>query len=192
MRLHRNTVWIVPLAFMVTFPIWSIPIGKYLTPRGGFEAPQATNSSTTRNFILDSVQITQNQNGKRTAFIRAKSAWTGDDPNLLYMETIDADLYDEEGKMTKVIANNGNYHTITKLLVLIDEVIVNKTVDKQILYTDLLNYDSEKRTVNCPGATRLVAEDAVIKGGSLDYDIVTQKYEIGGRVHCDLQGFLEP
>lgn len=191
MRLHRNTVWLVPLAFLITFPIWSIPIGKYLTPRGGLDTPQKS-VSVKRNFNLDSVTITQNQNGKRTAFIRANRAWTGEDPDLLFMETIDADLFDDEGNMTKVIANNGNYHTITKLLILIDDVMVNKTAEKQILYTDLLNYDSENRTVNCPGATRLVAEDAVIRGGSLDYDIPTKKYEIGGRVHCLIKGFVEP
>jgi hypothetical protein len=66
------------------------------------------------------------------------------------------------------------------------------TKDKQSLYSDLLYYDDEKRTVRCPGATRLVAEDAEIRGGSLDYDISNGRYKIGGRVHCLIEGFSEP
>lgn len=71
-------------------------------------------------------------------------------------------------------------------------MVVNKTVDDQILYSDLLHYDAENRTVNSPGKTKLLAENASIDGGSLDYDIKTQSYEIGGRVHCIISGFVEP
>ena len=37
MKLNRNIIWIIPLFFIITYPLWSIPVGNFLTPRGGFD-----------------------------------------------------------------------------------------------------------------------------------------------------------
>jgi hypothetical protein len=71
-------------------------------------------------------------------------------------------------------------------------VVVNKTLDNQFLYTDLLHYDSEQRTISCPGKTRLEGENVAIDGGSLDYDIQSQTYVIDKGVSCILNGFISP
>lgn len=193
MKFNRNIIWIIPLFFIFTYPLWSIPVGNFLTPRGGFDPdikhPPQKNA---QNFTLDKVKITQNQNGKKTAFIVADKARTGDIPDLLLMDNVNADIFDEAGNITKIVAKNGEYNTVTKLLTLINDVVVNKTHEKQFLYTDLLHYDNNKRTVHCPGATRLEAEGAIINGGRLNYDIKTQTYVIDKRVHCILDGFIKP
>jgi LPS export ABC transporter protein LptC len=192
MKFHRNTIWLVPLSIIVTFPLWSIPVGNFLTPRGDFAPAQNNQKSNTHNFNMDTVKILQNQKGKKTAFIRAKKAHTGEDPNLLILEIVSADLFDEEGNITNIVAKTGKYSTTTKILTLIDDVVVNKTQDKQFLYTDLLVYDSEKRTVNSPGKTRLESDKVEINGGSLHYDIRSETYLIDKRVHCIINGFINP
>ncbi len=192
MKFHRNTIWIIPLFFIVTFPFWSIPVGNFLTPPGDFDPSPTNQQPDTQNFNMDRVKILQNQKGKKTAVIRAENAHTGADPNVLIMETVNADLYDEEGNITNIVAKTGKYSTTTKILTLIDEVVVNKTRDKQVLYTDLLLYDSERRTVHCPGKTRLRGDKVEIDGGSLDYDIKSETYVIDKRVNCIIQGFIKP
>lgn len=192
MKLHRNMVWLVPLILLLTFPLWRIPVGSFLTPRGDPDHKPENTSSGSRNFNMETVKILQNQKGKKTALIRARSAHTGDTPNLLTLDTVDAEIFDEDGKVTHIVSDTGKYNIATKILTLIGDVVVSKTDDKQLLYTDLLYYDSDKRTVNCPGKTRLIGEDIRIDGGSLDYSINTSKYEIGGRVHVVLEGFSAP
>ncbi len=192
MKFHRNTVWLIPLLVIVTFPLWSIPVGNFLTPRGSFDPEPQNQQPDNHNFTMDTVKILQNQNGKKTALIRAHKAHTGKDSNHLILELVNADLFDEEGYITKVIANTGEYNTISKLLTLTGDVVVNKTRDKQFLYTDLLYYDSDKRTVKCPGKTRLEGEKITIDGGSLDYDIKSATYVINKRVHCTINGFTRP
>lgn len=193
MKLNRNIIWIVPLFFIITYPLWSIPVGKFLAPRGGFD-PEIKHppQKATQQFNLDKVKITQNQNGKKTAFIIADTAHTGENPEILLMDNVDADIFDEDGNITKIVAKKGEYNTVSKLLTLITDVVVNKTRDKQFLYTDLLHYDNDKRTVHCPGPTRLEAEGAVINGGRLNYDIKTETYVIDKRVHCILDDFVAP
>jgi len=192
MKFHRKAIWLVPLLLLVTFPLWSIPVGDFLTPRGGFDKDLKTGKSKIRKFNMDKVKILQNQKGKKTALIRAARARTGETEDILLMENVDADIFDEDGNITNIVAKHGKYNTVTKMLTLIDDVVVNKTNDKQFLYSDLLYYDEEKRTVSSPGKTRLTGEDVEINGGSLDYDIPTGSYVIGNRVHCILNGFTEP
>ncbi|EKD38706.1 MAG: hypothetical protein ACD_75C00636G0004, partial [uncultured bacterium] len=50
MRFHRNTIWLVPLLFILTFPLWSPPIGRFLTPRGGFDPDLNKKPPDTHNF----------------------------------------------------------------------------------------------------------------------------------------------
>jgi len=192
MKFHRNTIWLIPLSIIITFPLWSIPVGKFLTPPGDFTPTQKDQKPDTHNFNMDTVKILHNQKGKKTAFIRARSAHTGEDPNILILEIVNADLFDEEGNITNIVAKTGKYSTTTKILTLIDDVVVNKTQDKQLLYTDLLIYDSELRTVNSPGKTRLEGDKVEINGGSLHYDIQSRTYVIDKRVHCIINGFINP
>ena len=189
---QRNIIWLVPLFFILTFPLWRIPLAAFLTPRGGYDPAYANVKTDVHNFTMDKVRIQQIHNGKKSAEIRAESGRTGDKADEYILTKVNTDVYDKEGEITKISADRGVYNALTRQLTLIDNVVVEKTKDKQSLYSDLLYYDDEKRTVRCPGATRLVAEDAEIRGGSLDYDISNGRYKIGGRVHCLIEGFSEP
>jgi LPS export ABC transporter protein LptC len=192
MKFHRNTIWLIPLSIIISFPLWSIPVSDFLAPRGTVDPAPIQQDPDTHNFNMDTVRILQNQKGKNTAIIRAAKARTGQDSDTIIMELVNADLFDAEGNVTKVIANTGEYSTTTKILTLTDDVVVNKIQDNQFLYTDLLHYDAELRTVRCPGKTRLEGDKIEIDGGSLEYDIKSEKYVIDQGVHCIIDGFLKP
>jgi LPS export ABC transporter protein LptC len=193
MKLHRNSVWFIPLLFIVTFPLWSVPVGDFLTPRGGIAPNLNQEAVEYHNFTMQTIRILQNQKGKDTAVIRAEKARTNPSAlDLVIMEKVDAEIYDDGGNVTHITSQSGEYNLAAKTLSLIKDVVVNKTRDQQFMYTDLLHYNGEKRTVNCPGRTRLKSEEAEIDGGSLDYDISSQSYVIGKRVKCLIKGFIEP
>ncbi len=192
MIFSRNTIWLIPLFLLVSFPLWSIPVSKFLTPRGGFDAEAQKNSTASHNFKMNSVKIIQNQKGRNTAIIRAVKAQTGKNTDIYLMDYVDADLINDEGQITNVTARKGKYQSSIKLLTLIEDVVVHKIEQKQFLYTDLLHYSSIKRTIKCPEKMRIVGDDVQIDGGSLDYDIKTETYDIGKRVHCVLNGFVAP
>ena len=122
MKFHRNTIWLVPLFFIITFPLWSSPLGNFLNPPGDFDPTPQNQNSDTHNFNMDTVKILQNQKGNKTALIRAAKAHTGKNPNLLVMEFVSADIFDNEGNITKIIANTGKFDTKTNILTLIDDV----------------------------------------------------------------------
>jgi LPS export ABC transporter protein LptC len=193
MKLHRNTVWFIPLLFIVTFPLWSVPVGNFLTPHGGISPKLNQEPAEHHNFNMQTIRILQNQKGKDTAIIRAEKARTNpSDLDLVIMEKVDAEIFDDDGNVTHITSDSGEYNLVANTLSLIKDVVVNKTRDKQFLYTDLLFYNSEKRTVICPGKTRLKSEEADIDGGSLEYNINNQTYVIEKRVKCLIKGFIKP
>jgi len=193
MKFHRNTIWLIPLAFLVTFPLWSIPVGEFLTPRGGFDPDINKDNENHHNFSMQTVTILQNQKGKDTAVIHAAKARTKpDDLDIVILDKVNAEVFDDNGKVTFITSQSGEYSMAGKILVLIKDVVLNKTEERQFMYTDLLIYNSDQRTVNSPGKTRLKNETAEITGGSFDYNINTQTYDFGKRVKCLINDFVEP
>lgn len=192
MKIHRNTIWLIPLLVVVTFPIWSIPVSDFLAPRGDFDKKLKNSTIDVNKFSMETVKILQHQNGKKTAIIRADRARTGKSLTVYFMENVDADIYDNENNITKIIAKEGQFNTFNEVLTLINDVVVNKIKDKQVLYTDLLHYDSKQRTVNCPEKTKMVSEDVTIDGGSFDYDINLGSYVVDKGVTCIINGFTKP
>jgi len=193
MKIHRNTIWLIPLMFLVTFPLWSIPVGNFLTPRGGFDPNVNKESDDHQNFTMQTVTILQNQKGRNTGLIHAANARTKpDNLDIVLLNMVKAEIFDDNGNVTLISSQSGEYNMVDKALTLIKDVVVNKTQDKLFMYTDLLKYNSELRTVNSPGKTRLKNENAEIDGGGLDYDINNQTYVIDKRVKCLIKGFTEP
>ena len=183
---RRNLVWLIPVLIIVTFPVWRLPVSSFLTPRGLEESSVASGPEKEHDFVMQKVLITQNQAGQKTAEIRARQAYTSDKPDEFVLVDIDSDLFDEQGDMVNIKAESGIYNTQTRHLILNKNVVVDRVSQQQKLFTDLLHYFDEKRILDSPVATRMIAERAEIKGSSLRYDIVTGQYLVGGRVYCTL------
>lgn len=183
---RRNLIWLIPVLMIVTFPLWRLPVSSFLAPRGLDENSVAAGTEKEQDFIMQKVLITQNQAGKKTAEIRARQAYTSGKPDEFVLVDIDSDLFDDQGDMVNIKADSGIYNTQTRHLILNKNVVVSRDSDKQQLFTDLLHYYDEKRIIDSPVPTRMVAERAEIRGSSLRYDIVTGQYLVGGRVHTVL------
>jgi LPS export ABC transporter protein LptC len=189
---QRNSIWLIPLFFFLTFPIWRIPVAAFLAPRGGYDPEFASRKADEHNFVIDNADIMQIEMGQKTADIKAEKALTGKQPNDFILETVDADIFSENGERTNITARNGLYNTITRQLTLSDDVVVIREKDNFRLYTDLLNYYDETKKVICPGKTKVIGEGVEIRGGSMSYYIRNRTYNVGGRVNTIIQGFGRP
>ena len=183
----RNLLWLVPFILLLTFPLWKIPVGSFLTPRGGVEKSTATKSVKGYNFSMTGINILQSEQNQETARIRAALARSTSTPNVYVLEQVDADLIDDNGGITQVLAETGRFNVDDKLLELSDNVVITNRVENYTMKTDLLYYDGNNRKIDCPGKSVLQGDGIVISGSSLHHDMNTGAYTIGGRVHCTLQ-----
>ena len=187
----RNMLWLVPLALLISFPIWKYPLASFLEPRGGYDSSFEEQNQDEHNFAMDKVVIYQDKEGVRTAEIRAETAYTSETPNEYILTSVDGDLFSESGEKIDVIAEEGIFNTDTRTLTLKTNVVIHRPDQEQKLFSDLLYYFDESRKLISPGDTRLVGKKIIIEGSSLDYDVATTQYEIGGRVHCTISQIEE-
>lgn len=183
----RNLLWLVPLVLLLTFPLWKIPVASFLAPRGGLEKSSTAMHVKGYNFSMTGIQILQSEQNQETARIRAAMARSTSTPNVYVLEQVDADLIDDDGGITQVLAETGSFDVDDKHLELSNNVVINNRVENYTMKTDLLYYNGNDRTVHCPGRSVLQGNGISITGTSLHHDMNTGAYTIGGRVYCTLQ-----
>ncbi len=188
----RNLIWLIPLALLLTFPLWRRPLTAFLAPRGGYDPALVRNQSDTHDFTMDNVHIIQSHDGRTTLNIVAERAMTGKTADEFIMEDVNATITGEKGELTHITARKGLFDKSSSLLSLIDDVVIKKPEEHYEIYTDLLHYNDKTKIADCPGATRLIGKDISIKGASLKYNMLTNSYDIGGRVHCTLNEVIHP
>lgn len=189
---RRNLIWIIPFTIFLTFPLWRIPVAKFLSPRGGYDPTLANRKLDAHNFSLNQVHISQSENGRKTLEIVAKQAYTGNKKDVFKMEEVDAVVISTSGEQTFITARHGILDKNTGLLTLIDEVVVMKPKDKFELYSDLLTYNQKTHIAHSPGRTQIFGEKIDITGHSLVFNSLTNAYDLGGRVRCKLSNFSAP
>lgn len=189
---QRNLTWLIPLLLFITFPAWRIPVGRFLTPPITHEHFSKLAGKDSRKFKMETVKIVDSKQGRTTSEIRAATALTSTKPNEYILNTVNADIFNKAGEITNVVADKGIFNKKSKILTLIDNVVIYKIKDRQHLYTSLLVYDDNRQTVHCPGPTKMNGDGIEVKGSSFDYEIDKGHYEVGGRVHCLIQSTFTP
>jgi LPS export ABC transporter protein LptC len=185
----RNFIWLTPLFLILTFPFWKTPVAGFLAPRGGYDPEFANRKTDEQHFVIEKANITQDDNGVKTADIRAKKAFTGTQPNDFLLEDVDADIFSNNGEKTNITAKNGFYNTVSRHLILTNEVVAVREKDNYKLYTEQLDYYDDAQKVVCPGPTRIIGNGVEIIGTSMTYSLVGRIFDVGGRVHSTMQGF---
>ncbi len=189
---RRNLIWIIPLCLFFTFPLWRIPVAKFLTPRGGYDPSLAMRKLDAHNFNMENVHITQSEFGKTTLEIVAVRAYTGSHENEFDMENVDAIVTGTSGEQTFITARKGILNKEAGILTLIDEVVVMNPKEQVELYTDLLIYDDTSHIARSPGKTQIIGEKIEVRGKNLVFNTLTKTYKIDGRVRCQLSNFSSP
>ena len=185
---RQNALWLIPLILILSFPLWKIPVASFLAPRGGFDRQFTQNHQVKHNFVMTGVTILHSDKDVQTAQINAVTAHTSKHPNEYILDEVDAEILDEKGNLTTVVAKTGEYNINHKLLKLNDDVIITKKAEDFIMTTDLLFYDGKRLSINCPKKAKLEGDGITVEGSNLWYDMIKGTYTLGGRVLCTVQG----
>lgn len=185
---RRNTVWLIPLLAIITFPLWKIPVGAFLSPRGEIQSQTQQDQQPASNSLsMKDLVIYKYQGEKQDTVIRSHRAYSGEDPNLIFFDKVDADVFGTDGEVTNITSQQGEYNQKSQILVLIKDVVANKSINSQKLLTDRMNYNSVTEIAHAPGKTTIISPDAEIIGGNFTYDVKTGTYTMEKRVNTLIQ-----
>ena len=184
----RNLLWLVPLVFFVTTPLWLPPLSRFLAPRGGYDPrfSDHVSSSPIQNFTMDSVSITLTSKGKEEWQIDARQAYTGEHDNEIEMVGVNAMYIGKEREPTNIQSERGRYLVEARELILRDKVSIKKPTQREELRTELLHYYDATKMAVSPGPVEIIPEDFHLNAGSMDYDLSTDGYDFGDRVRVNL------
>ena len=184
----RNLLWLIPLIFFVTSPLWIPGVRTFLKPRGGFEPASVVPNpgQQKQQFIMDEITITMSSAGRVEWIINAERAYTIKSDKEIGMIEVDAVYTADEDDKAHITSGRGKYNVDTKHLTLIDNVVIVKPTAQQEMYTDLLHYYNTKKMVVCPGDVELRGPDFTVEAGRLDYDLARHRYDFSGRVKVEL------
>lgn len=135
---------------------------------------------------MNTVEITLTTNGQKEWLINAKKAQTGATDREINMEIVHAKYIGKEKPPTIIQSKKGNYFINKRHLILIEDVVVEKPLSKEVLYTDLLHYYDANKMAVSPGAVKLKGPHFQLQGGRMDYDFATNGYDFSKGVVVDL------
>lgn len=184
----RNLLWMLPLLFLLTSPLWKPPLTAFLAPRGGYnpKLAQPEEETPVQNFIMDSVAITLTSQGRPEWQIDADQAFTGEQGDDIQMAGVKAKYIGVDKEPTHITSNKGQYFIDQRHLVLTDRVVLTKpTKDQQLLSEQLDYYDGTKKMVS-PGRVELRSPKIRLTAGRMDYDLETGGYDFTNRVKVTL------
>lgn len=185
LRSPRNALWLLPLLLLLGTPLWLPSVNRFLAPRGGYDPrfAEPVKSSPIQNFIMDEVSITLTSKGQEEWQIDARQAYTGAQDNEIELIGVNAMYIGKQRPPTNVESKRGRYLVAARELVLMDNVRISKPTQKEELRTDLLHYYEATKMAVCPGDVEIITQDFHLNAGSMTYDLSTNGYDFGGRVH---------
>ena len=184
----RNLLWFLPLAAIVSAPLWLDPVSQFLAPRGGYDPRFAgrVSSSPTQNFTLDAVSITMTTKGVEEWQIDAQQAFTTEKDNEIELVGVNAMYIGREKPPTNITSKKGRYLVADRELVLMEDVRIKKPTSRQQLRTEILHYYDATKMAHSPVNVEIVPDDFRLNAGTMDYDLSTDGYDFGGRVKVKL------
>ncbi len=188
---RRNALWLIPLLFILTFPLWKIPVAAFLAPPIDHDSAPAAENQEQHNFSMTNLTILQSEGSRETAVIHAERGRTSRHPGEYILEGINADIINAQGNIINIVAEVGDYNINRERLKLMENVVITNTAESSTMHTDLLYYNGMKRTIFCPGPTLLEGDGLRIEGSSFSHDMHTGVYTMGGRVYCTVEGHGE-
>ncbi len=185
---YRNILWLLPVALLLSWPIWGGAFTSVLAPRGGLAAhlavPQAT--TTGAGFSMDGVLFSQLKNGVRDWQIQAKRLFAGEDPDRMQLVTVEAQVFKNAERRFVITGQEGEYNSKKKILLMRTGVKV-QAENGMLIQSDSLSYDDQARKITTLAPVRITGKGMDIHGKGMAYDMQKDSYDVNGRVKVDIK-----
>ena len=184
----RNLLWFVPLAALLTFPLWKPLAADFLNP----VRQEITNSLSSLTKIRDlnssdmtDVEFEQNKNGNREWLLTASRLSRSEgDPDLRF-ENVKAVFFSStEGREeARVKSRNAVYNPDTQKITLKGKVVINNNAGYE-MQTDAIEYLAAEKKIRTTSAVNILGNNIKVSGNRLVYDTITGNYSLNGNVVC--------
>ena len=185
---YRNILWLLPVALLLSWPIWGGAFTR-CWPRvavwpATLAAPQAT--TAVAGFSMEGVLFSQLKNGVRDWQIQAKQLYSGEDQDRMQLVTVEAQVFKNAERRFVITGQEGEYNSKKKILVMRNGVNV-QAENGMLVQSDSISYDDQARKITTRSPVQITGKGMDIHGKGMDYDMQEDSYDVSGRVKVDIK-----
>ena len=188
MKDPRNLLWIIPLALLLSLPLWKPLAVDFLSPDRGKTmppVPSLTNSRVLTSSEMDNVHFEQSKNGIREWLLTATRLYSSENDSNMELEDVSARFFGSTGnnRETDINSRKAIYNSETKQLILKGNVVVQDQKGYE-MRTESLEYIAVEKKIRTTSAVIVKGSNIEVSGNRLHYDTVTGDYSLEGNVVC--------
>ena len=184
----RNLLWIIPLALLLTLPLWKPFSAEFLIPerdKAGSSLPALTNPEAQHSSEMSGVYFEQSKEGVKEWFLNAVRLYSRENDSDLQFEEVTAKFLGaaDENKETHISSRKARYNSKSRQLTLQGKVLVQNQKG-YIMQTESLEYAAVDKKIRTTSPVQVKGNNIEVSGKSLIYDTVTGNYSLEGNVVC--------
>ncbi|MFC1845346.1 LPS export ABC transporter periplasmic protein LptC [Thermodesulfobacteriota bacterium] len=190
MKDPRNLLWIIPLAALLTLPLWKPLAADFLIPerhKASSPLPTLTNPGALHSSEMAGVHFEQSKNGVREWLLTADRLYSSENDSDMRFEDVKALFLGTAGenKETRIRSRKARYNTDSRQLTLLGKVVVQNQKGYE-MQTESLEYVAVDKKIRTTSAVHVTGSNIEVSGKRLLYDIATGNYSLTGNVVCSI------
>jgi len=184
----RNLLWIIPLAALLTMPLWKPLAADFLSPERDRTNPPVTSlagPSITSSSEMTGVQFEQSKNGTQEWLLHASRLFSTENDPDMHLEDVKALFYGNTAahEETRIRSKKARYNGDTKQITLQGEVVIQNDKGYE-MRTESLEYLAAEKKIRTTSAVNIQGNNIEVSGNRLLYDIASGNYRLDGKVVC--------
>ena len=188
MKNPRNLLWLVPLAALLTMPLWKPFAADILSPEHRETRASVPTLTDIRGLIssaMNGVQFEQSKNGAREWLLTASRLYSKENDPEMQLEDVEGLFFGPAGddEKTRIRSQKARYNTGTKGIILQGEVVIRDGQGYE-MQTDSLEYFAAEKKIRTTTAVKIRGNNIEVSGNKLLYDTATGNYRLEGDVSC--------
>lgn len=175
----RNIAYTVLLSVIVFSCLWAFISAGVITQN--FKHKIEDNTYQNREANIENLLVTETKDGEKLWELYADNGRYSDGDNIVLLEGIIGNFYDEKKVKASFKADRGTYHNTKKEIILYDNVVLIY-LDGSNISTDMIAYSGKESDIIANGNVRIERPDeAVIMGNRAVLKSDFSDFHIEGR-----------
>jgi len=175
----RHYFWLLPLLFILAYPLWQPLAARLLDPG---TIPGTSEAVAEKRVVMSGVHLSQSRGGVRELVLTADSLESKENQQQFELHGVKSRIFDPDTTYT-VTGGEALYNSSEQTLTLMDRVrVIN---DKGLeLKTEVLRLLTKYKMIKSAAPLTVHNEDFDISGTSFSYRLKSGDFRVGKRVKC--------
>ena len=159
----KNIAYLLLVAVIVIACLWAFISASIITKN--FKTKLEDNTYKNKEANIENLLVTETKEGEKLWELYADNGRYSDGDNIVLLEGIIGNFYEEKQVKASVKADRGTYHNVKKQIILHDNVLI-VYVDGTNIFADRIEYSGKGSDIIANGHVRIEKpNEAIIMGG---------------------------